>query len=168
MTDLVASGVQVVVKSVDVADQKAMAAVIEMARKTMPPLRGVLHAAASYADQLMINLDLDTVAQVIQPKLLGAWHLHNLTVDIPLDHFILYSSVTTLIGNPGQANYVAANAGLEGLSRYRLSLGLPATCIGWGPIADAGYLARHAAVKDGLEQRMGKPPVSSNLALAAT
>jgi len=166
VTELAAYGVQVVVKSIDVTDEKAMAAVIEMARKSMPPLRGVLHAAASYADQLMTSLDLDSVAQVIQPKLLGAWHLHNLTVDMPLDHFILYSSVTTLIGNPGQANYVAANAGLEGLSRYRSSLGLPVACIGWGPIADAGYLARHATVKEGLEQRMGKPPVSANLALA--
>ena len=159
------AGVQVLVKSCDVADKAALQSVLDHAKRTMPPLRGVLHAATSYADQFMHQLEPMQVQQVMDPKLLGAWHLHTLTIDIPLTHFVLYSSVTTLIGNPGQANYVAANAGLEGLSRYRQALGLPAVCVGWGPIADTGYLARHQNIKDSLEQRMGKPPLASVRAL---
>jgi len=135
--------------------------------KTMPPLKGILHAATAYDDALIANLDAQRMSNVLRPKLLGAWHLHELTLDLPLAHFVLYSSITTLIGNVGQANYVAANAGLEALARLRHSLGLPATCIGWGAIADAGFLSRNEAVKQSLAQRLGAEPFTAHEALAA-
>jgi acyl carrier protein len=103
---------------------------------------------------------------VLHPKLVGAWNLHQATLQIPLEHFVLYSSITTAIGNPGQANYVAANAALEGLAEMRRRMGLPATCIGWGPIGDAGYLTRNTAVRDGLVQRLGRSPLTAAEALA--
>jgi acyl carrier protein len=127
----------------------------------MPPLKGILHAAATFDDRLIANLDAESLQSVLRPKLLGAWNLHTLTTGIPIDYFVLYSSITTYIGNPGQANYVAANAGLEGLAEMRNVMGLPATCIGWGPISDTGYLARNASIKDSLAQRLGKTPLSS-------
>jgi phthiocerol/phenolphthiocerol synthesis type-I polyketide synthase C len=83
----------------------------------------------------------------------------------PLEHFVLFSSVTTAIGNPGQGNYVAANMALEALAQMRHASGLPALCVGWGPIGDAGYLTRNTAVRDSLEQRLGKPPLSAAQAL---
>ena len=99
------------------------------------------------------------------PKVKGAWNLHELTRERALEHFMLYSSVTTSIGNPGQANYVAANAWLEGLAVLRRAQGLPVTCIGWGPIGDAGYLTRNQAVKDSLASRLGADPLTAEAAL---
>ena len=159
------AGVKVQAVACDITDRAALGAAFERIRKTLPPLKGVLHAAAAFDDALIANLDDRRMADVLRPKLLGAWNLHQLTVDIPLDHFVLYSSVTTFIGNPGQANYVAANAGLEGLAAMRHTMGLPATCIGWGPIGDAGYLTRNVGVKDSLAQRLGKAPLTAAEAL---
>jgi acyl carrier protein len=95
------------------------------------------------------------------PKVLGAQHLHELTRDLPLDFFVLYSSATTLFGNPGQGNYVAANASLEALARARRAAGLPATCVRWGVIEDVGFLARNTAMKEALKGRMGGSALKS-------
>lgn len=165
VAELTSAGAQVLALSCDITDAKKLAEVIKQVQLTMPPLKGVLHAAMVIDDQLISKLDGNSVSSVIQPKLVGAWHLHSLTQAIPLDYFVLYSSITTYIGNPGQANYVAANAGLEGLAELRRSKGLPAQCIGWGPIADVGYLTRNTAVKDSLGQRMGKEPMLADEAL---
>src|SRR6202023_3645672 len=105
--------------------------------------------------------------RVLAPKILGALHLHEATRAHALDWFVLYSSATTLFGNPGQAAYVAANLGLEALANERRSLGLPVTCIGWGPIADAGYLARNERVLEGLVGGMGGPALRPDDALHA-
>ena len=96
----------------------------------MLPLKGVFHAAMVIDDALMANLDPERMDRVLIPKVKGAWNLHELTRKLPLDYFMLYSSITTYIGNPGQANYVAGNAWLEGLAVLRRAEGLPVTCIG--------------------------------------
>src|SRR5208282_19112 len=118
----------------DVADRTALEAVLQTVGRELPPLRGVLHAAMQLDDSLIANLDARRFSRVLAPKILGAQHLHELTLDHPLDHFILYSSVTTCIGNPGQANYVAANTYLEALVAWRRARGLTGTCVAWGPI----------------------------------
>ena len=159
-------GVNVVAQACDISDANAVGALIERIQNTMPPLTGVLHAAATFDDRLIANLDAASMKAVLDAKLRGAWLLHQATFDIPIEYFVLYSSITTAIGNPGQANYVAANAGLEALAHMRRQMGLPATCIAWGPIGDAGYLVRNETVKDSLEQRLGKPPISAAEALA--
>ncbi len=83
-----------------------------------------------------------------------------------LDFFVLYSSATTLFGNPGQAGYVGANTWLESLARYRRDImGLPATCISWGAIDDVGFLARHQDIKAALQNRMGGSAIPSDAAL---
>jgi acyl carrier protein len=92
--------------------------------------------------------------------------LEALTVDDPLHLFLLFSSATTAFGNPGQANYVAANAALEGLARRRHALGKPALAVGWGPIADAGVLTREAAAAEKLERLSGAKPMAAQEALA--
>ena len=158
-------GVKVIAQACDITHAAAVDTLIERIGKTLPPLKGVLHAAAVFDDQLISSLDQSSIRNVMDAKLLGAWHLHQATLNTPLDYFILYSSVTTAIGNPGQANYVAANAGIEGLAAMRQHMGLPATCIAWGPVSDTGYLARNEAVRDSLEQRLGKPPLSAAEAL---
>lgn len=163
--DFTAKGIHVQALACDITDAEAVVQMVEQTRKTCPPIKGVLHAAAVFDDALLQNLDAQRMEAVVAPKLLGAWNLHQATLDTPLEHFVLYSSITTAIGNPGQANYVAANAGLEGLAEMRRNLGLPAVCVGWGPIGDAGYLTRNEAVRDSLGQRLGKPPLSTRQAL---
>ncbi len=164
--ELEAQGVRVEAMACDITDAKELKVVIKHVRDSMPPLTGVLHAAMVIDDRLIANLDADSMVAVLQPKLVGAWNLHKLTLDIPLDYFVMYSSITTSIGNPGQGNYVAANAGLEGLAKLRRHMGLPAVSIGWGPIGDTGYLTRNAAVMGSLEQRLGKAPLAADEALA--
>jgi phthiocerol/phenolphthiocerol synthesis type-I polyketide synthase C len=87
--------------------------------------------------------------------MLGALNCIKATRACALDFFVLYSSATTLFGNPGQAAYVAANLWRWRRSPRTARLGLPVTCIGWGPIADAGYLARNERVLEALVGRMG-------------
>jgi acyl transferase domain-containing protein/NADPH:quinone reductase-like Zn-dependent oxidoreductase/acyl carrier protein/short-subunit dehydrogenase len=163
--NLEALGVQAHARACDVCDAGAVRALLSEVRRTLPPLQGVVHAAAIFDDRLVSRLDADSMRGVLDTKLSGAWHLHQATLADPVRYFVLYASVTTAIGNPGQANYVAANAGLESLAALRRREGLPATCIAWGPIGDAGYLTRHEAVRDSLEQRLGRAPLSAARAL---
>jgi phthiocerol/phenolphthiocerol synthesis type-I polyketide synthase C len=158
-----ALGAEVVVLACDVTDRASLAKALQ--HEGLLPLKGVFHAAMVIDDALISNLDAERMSRVLLPKIKGAWHLHELTHDLALDHFMLYSSVTTYLGNPGQANYVAANTWLEGLAVLRRAQGLPVTCVGWGPIGDAGYLTRNAAVKDSLASRLGAEPLSAEGAL---
>jgi acyl carrier protein len=83
-------------------------------------------------------------ADVMAPKVLGAWNLHRLTLSSELDFFVLFSAAATLIGSPGQGNYAAANAFMDGLAHHRKAKGLPALSIDWGAWAEAGMAARLA------------------------
>ncbi|MGY6272312.1 SDR family NAD(P)-dependent oxidoreductase [Achromobacter denitrificans] len=160
-------GVSVMAQACDVTDAGALEALLAQARADFPPLRGVIHAAAVIEDGLAQGADEARIARVLAPKLRGAVLLHELTRADPLDCFVLFSSATTLFGNPGQSAYVAANAGLEALARLRRSQGLPATCPRWGAIDDAGYLARNDQVKQALQHRMGGSAIPAAQALAA-
>lgn len=131
------------------------------------PLKGVIHSAMSLDDQLFESLDAGRIEAVMKPKIAGAALLDQATRGIELDHFIVYSSVTTLFGNPGQAPYVAANAYLESLAAARRQAGLPGLAVGWGPIADIGYLAREEQTRDLLEKRMGGGLLTASDALTA-
>ena len=162
---LQASGIRVQVFACDVTRRKALAQVFDIIAAEMPPLRGVVHAAMVIEDGLLRNQDEEGFHKVLAPKVMGARHLHELTRDLPLDFFVLYSSATTLFGNPGQGNYVAANQYLEALAEFRRAQGLPALCVSWGAIDDVGYLARNQDVKEALQSRMGGPALQSDEAL---
>jgi NADPH:quinone reductase-like Zn-dependent oxidoreductase/acyl carrier protein len=159
-------GVTVLAASCDVTDKKALATLLAERAGAMPPLKGIVHAATVINDGLIRTMDADQIRSVLEPKALGAYHLHELTCEMPLDFFVLFSSATTLFGNPGQGNYVAANACLEGLARNRRAAGLPATCVRWGAIDDVGFLARNKKIKDALHNRMGGAALHSTEALA--
>jgi acyl transferase domain-containing protein/NADPH:quinone reductase-like Zn-dependent oxidoreductase/acyl carrier protein len=160
-----AQGVTACAEACDMTDAEAVAALIRRVRSSLPPLTGIVHAAAVYDDRLLARLDAQSLKAALSPKLFGAWHLHQATLDLPLEHFLLYSSVSAALGNPGQANYVAANTGLEGLALLRRRMGLPASCVAWGPIGDAGYLESREAVKKSLEQHLGRAALTSAEAL---
>lgn len=152
LASFVENGVKVLCEPCDVSDADALGKIFERIRKVMPPLAGVIHAAMVLEDSTINSLDLDRLRRTLVPKVKGADNLDRLTRGIPLDYFVLYSSITTLIGNPGQASYVAANGYMEGVARRRRQMGLPALAISWGPITDVGVIARSEKIRTGLEK----------------
>ncbi|XP_035711795.1 putative inactive phenolphthiocerol synthesis polyketide synthase type I Pks1 [Folsomia candida] len=113
---------------------------IETKWPTMP-VRGVIHAAGVLADGVIPNQTPESFLTTQHPKVRGGWNLHQLTKDINLEHFVVFSSVVALLGSPGQSNHALANAFLDGLVNYRQSLGLPATTINWGQWGETGVAA---------------------------
>jgi phthiocerol/phenolphthiocerol synthesis type-I polyketide synthase C len=159
------AGVTVAPIACDVADAQALQRALSAVDARMPPLRGVVHAAMVIEDSLIRDMSREQLHRTLAPKVTGATNLHDLTRDRELDFFLLYSSATTLFGNPGQAAYVAANMAVEALAEERRALGLPVTCVGWGPIGDAGYLARNEKIRDALTGRLGGRALSAEEAL---
>ena len=108
-----------------------------------PPLVGVIHGAMVLRDEFIADLDDDLFQTVLRPKMNGAWNLHMATRELPLEHFMCFSSFSAVIGAPKQANYNAGNVFLEGLAHHRRSLGLAALTINWGALSGAGFVARN-------------------------
>jgi len=117
------------------------------------PLRGVFHLAMVVDDAPLAALNRERMANVIGPKALGAWLLHQGTRDMPLDCFVMFSSVSSIFGNPAQGNYAAANAFLDSLAHHRHALGLPALTINWGVLGGEGYVARNERVGEFLAKQ---------------
>jgi acyl transferase domain-containing protein/NADPH:quinone reductase-like Zn-dependent oxidoreductase/acyl carrier protein/NADP-dependent 3-hydroxy acid dehydrogenase YdfG/SAM-dependent methyltransferase len=148
-------GVKVIADPCDVSDLRALEKLFEKTHATMPPVVGVMHAAMVLDDAIITGLDQERFTRVLTPKVTGAENLDLVTRGLQLDYFVLFSSVTTLMGNPGQGNYVAANAYMEGLARRRRREGLPALAIGWGPITDVGVVARNERLQSNLQKLTG-------------
>ena len=161
-----AQGIDAQALACDITDAAHLGEVFASLAQSPHPLRGVVHAATVIDDGLIRNIDAAQLQRVLEPKAKGAQHLHELTRALPLDFFVMFSSATTLFGNPGQANYVAANHWLEALARHRRAEGLPATAVLWGAIDDAGFLARNEDIKDALQSRMGGAALQAQVALA--
>src|SRR5207302_3202635 len=137
------------------ADANQVAELLRRMRREMPALRRIIRCAGVIRDASLVNMTEADFYDVLRPKIAGAWNLHHQTLELELDFFIMYSSATTLFGNEGQANYVAANLYLEALADYRRGLGRPALAIGWGAIGEVGHLARNAVVARMLSERLG-------------
>ena len=165
VTELQARGIKVLATACDVTDRKALSTLFAQIAAKMPPLRGIVHAAVVIEDALVRNSNAEQIRKIFAPKILGAQYLHELTREMKMDFFVLFSSATTLFGNPGQGNYVAANAQLEALAMARRAAGLPALCVRWGAIDDVGFLARNEAIKNALQSRMGGSTIQSADAL---
>lgn len=164
--ELEKKGVSVGVVKADVSREPELAAAISEIDRTMPPLKGIFHAAAVVDDGILLQLDPERFRNVLAPKMDGAWNLHRQTLDRELDFFVLFSSVSSLIGNPGQGNYAAANAFLDAFAHYRRSLGLPAIAVNWGRLSEVGYLSRHPRVAELLARR-GVESLSPRQAVSA-
>ncbi|MCC9312054.1 SDR family NAD(P)-dependent oxidoreductase [Kitasatospora sp. RB6PN24] len=122
----------------DAADRDALAALLA----TIPgdcPLGSVFHAAGIIDDGVIGTMTADRLAAVMRPKVDAAWHLHELTRDLDLEHFVLFSSAAAIFGAPGQGNYVAANSFLDALAGHRRAAGLAGLSLAWGPwVHEAG------------------------------
>ncbi len=160
------AGARVLAAKVDVAQADQLGKLLDAVRQTFPPLRGVFHAAMVLDDATLLKLDRARFDAVMAPKVGGAWNLHRLTRQNPLDCFVLFSSTAAVFGSVGQGNYAAANAFLDGLAHYRRALGLPALSVNWSAVADVGVVARNSAIRAHIE-RLGFIPLSSALMLRA-
>ncbi|MGE2727312.1 type I polyketide synthase [Mycolicibacterium pulveris] len=129
----------------DVGDESEVVQLLERIRAELPPLGGVVHGAGVLDDALLTQQSVERFRNVLAPKALGAHHLHRLTKNDDLEFFIVYSSAASVLGSPGQANYVTANAFLDGLVAERNAHGLPATSVNWGPWAQGGMATSRAA-----------------------
>ncbi len=133
-------GAEVDVVACDVADRVQVQALLEGVDPEYP-LSGVVHAAGVLDDGVLGSLTAERVEGVLAPKVSGAWNLHELTREMDLGAFVLFSSVAGLFGSPGQASYAAANAFLDGLASQRCAEGLPGLSLAWGPWAQVGGMA---------------------------
>ncbi|MER6079721.1 amino acid adenylation domain-containing protein [Streptomyces sp. NPDC001833] len=133
-------GATATVVAADSADADSMASVLALFDADRP-LRGVVHAAGVLDDGALSALTPERLDTVFAPKVDGAWHLHRLTRDLDLDFFLLFSSISDILGAPGQGNYAAANAFLDSLAYLRRAQGLPATSVAWGPWEGEGMAA---------------------------
>ncbi len=135
----------------DCSTEGGVAGLFAKIESDMPPLKGIVHAAAVYKDGLLINQDEESFQLSMGAKAQGAWHMHQQTEEmIGLDFFVMLSSVSAVIGNPGQANYVASNTYCDALAHYRQNLGLPALSVALEQVVDAGYAAESDKVSDHL------------------
>ncbi|WP_372449145.1 SDR family NAD(P)-dependent oxidoreductase [Streptomyces syringium] len=131
-------GTRVEIVNADLAEPGAADALVRAALGTGHPLRGVVHAAAVVEDATVAHLSAALLEKVWRPKVTGAWLLHRAVDGQDLDWWVTFSSAASLLGNPGQGAYAAANAWLDEFTSWRRAQGLPATGINWGPWAEVG------------------------------
>ncbi len=153
IAQLQSTGANVSIHLGDISNKPAVEDIIQqLTAENTPPLKGIIHAAGVIDDALLSQLSWSQFEKVMAPKVAGTWHLHQLTQSHPLDFFICFSSIASLIGSPGQGNYAAANAFMDALMSRRRSIGLPGLSINWGPWGDTGESAGMAARLDASTQ----------------
>ncbi|MEM9537281.1 MAG: SDR family NAD(P)-dependent oxidoreductase [Cyanobacteria bacterium P01_E01_bin.45] len=165
LEELQAAGATVVTAQADVAQRDRLESVFRTIEATLPPLKGIIHAAGLLDDGVLSHLSWEQFERVLAPKAMGAWNLHQLSEGLSLDHFVLFSSAASLFGSPAQSNHAAANAFLDSLAHYRRSLGLPGIAINWGIWSDIGAAAKRKAAERGSFAGLGS--ISSEAGLEA-
>uniref|UniRef100_UPI0038B636C3 SDR family NAD(P)-dependent oxidoreductase n=1 Tax=Saccharopolyspora aridisoli TaxID=2530385 RepID=UPI0038B636C3 len=158
--ELVELGAQVEFASCDVADRESVAAVLAAVPEDHP-LTGVVHMAGVIDDGVIESLTGEEVDSVLRPKVDAAFHLHELTRELPLSAFVVFSSAAGVIGGPGQGNYAAANACLDALVQHRRASGLVGQALAWGLWDDAGSPGMAGELDDAARQRTARNGVGS-------
>jgi acyl transferase domain-containing protein/SAM-dependent methyltransferase/acyl carrier protein len=151
--ELRAAGAEIAEIRADVGQREQLAGVLAQIDRTMPPLRGIIHSAVALDDGVLLLQSPARLRTVMVAKMDGSWNLHDLTRDRPLDFFVLFSSLASVLGSPGQGNYAAANAFVDALAYHRRALGLPAFTLNWAPWSEVGLAAISAERGDRLAYR---------------
>ncbi|KVP35347.1 hybrid non-ribosomal peptide synthetase/type I polyketide synthase [Burkholderia ubonensis] len=146
----------------DITDPAAVADCFAALRRERVPLRGIVHAAGIVGYKPIMQVEREELEAVLQPKVAGAWLLHQHSEPFPLDFFILFSSIASAWGSRDQAHYSAANRFLDALAHHRRHLGLPASSVNWGPWAQGGMTFPEA---EALLRRVGIRPLAAARAL---
>ncbi|SJN59045.1 Phthiocerol synthesis polyketide synthase type I PpsE [Vibrio ruber DSM 16370] len=149
LEELRVKGCNIYLSQTDVTDRESMTRLFTSLKQTMPEIKGVIHAAG-ISGGVTQRFDINRLDEVLQPKVAGAWYLHELTKEMPLDFFILYSSMVSVWGASGQAHYSAANAFLGAFGAFRRQQNLAALTVYWGPWKDTlGHHEQEMAEKSG-------------------
>ncbi|MDZ8188307.1 MAG: type I polyketide synthase [Nostoc sp. ChiSLP02] len=137
-------GATILAAQADVTQEQDLSQLLETVQATMPPLGGIVHAAGVVGYETLPSLQWESLEAVLRPKTMGTWLLHELTQDINLDFFVVFSSIASVWGSRGQAHYAAANAFLDSFAHYRQGQGMPTLSVNWGPWADGGMASDEA------------------------
>ena len=167
LDELRANGTAVIAKSLDITGEAALDGLLKSIRSEGPPLRGIVHSAGVLDDGVLVQQDRNRFEQVLVPKVRGGWLLDRLTRCDPLDWFVMFSSVASILGSAGQTNYSAANAFLDLLARERSTRGLPGLSINWGAWAEVGMAADRGLTDRLAAQGIGAFTASQGLAALA-
>ena len=149
------AGISIETIACDVTALNELQREFKQAVRQMPPIRGVIHCAMEIEDRALVNLDINSYGTSTAAKIQGAWNLYKLTESDRLDFYILYSSITSLIGPSGQAAYAAANAFIDSFARYLNEHSVSAVSVNWGAISDCGHVAEHVNNSDSMRERYG-------------
>ncbi|HKC11395.1 MAG TPA: SDR family NAD(P)-dependent oxidoreductase [Vicinamibacteria bacterium] len=136
--ELEALGASVTVTAADVTDPRAMTSLFQAFGRALPSLRGVVHAAGVMTVSGLTELEVPALLDVLRPKVAGAWVLHELTRELELDFFVLFSSAAAVWGSKGLGHYAAANHFLDALAHHRRARGRPALSVNWGWLSGGG------------------------------
>ncbi|MER7475844.1 beta-ketoacyl reductase, partial [Micromonospora sp. NPDC000018] len=161
--DITGLGVQVTVAECDASDRDALAALID-AIPAEHPLTTVVHASAVLDDAMINDIRLEQIERVLQAKVDVAYNLHELTLDLDLSAFIMFSSFAGSVSSSGVGNYAPSNAFLDALAQHRRGLGLSGTSIAWGAWAGGGMAEGPFGE---LLHRHGVPEMAPEAAIAA-
>ena len=126
----------------DVSQKQAVETLMKKFGKEWPELKGIIHAAGVLDDGMISSQNWNRFEKVFAPKVQGSWNLHEASLNKPLDFFVLFSSIASSLGSPGQINYSSANAYMDALAYFRQEMRLPALTINWGPWAEVGLAAQ--------------------------
>jgi polyketide synthase 7 len=165
VAELTQAGAEVQVAACDVSDRAAVAELLA-GLPNQHPLTAVIHAAGVLDDAVIASLTAERIGAVLRAKVDAAWNLHELTRDLNLSAFVMFSSMAGIVGAPGQGNYAAANSFLDGLAAHRRACGLPGLSVAWGLWEENSAMTRHLADRDKARMsRVGLAPLSSGQAL---
>ncbi|OIW25172.1 hypothetical protein CONLIGDRAFT_690934 [Coniochaeta ligniaria NRRL 30616] len=159
-------GASIHAKRCDAGVKDEVSSLLAELAQTLPPIRGVIHAAMVLKDVLFERMTFDDYNTVVRPKVQGAWNFHTALLNQPLDFFVVLSSVAGIVGNRGQAAYAAANTFLDALATHRRRRGLPAASLDLAAVADVGYLAENSAKRSQVMKNLGGSSMRESEVLA--
>ncbi len=153
-------GAVIALVQADVSNADDIERAFQQVAQELPPLKGIVHGAGLLDDGLLYQMDWAQMERVMAPKVAGSWYLHQQSQTLDLDFFVCFSSMAALLGSPGQGNYAAANAFMDGLMDYRRGQGLPGQSIHWGPWGEIGMAAQLSAPQQQRLREGGLTPLN--------